>query len=136
MISLIETGRHPGTSTAPRSEGAERPSRSLRPVPLSERAAFSPAEFAALCGRSPTWAYRQIYAGRIKPISNCGQLLIPRSEIDSFLARKAEYNPVNDKRWRISTPENANARRQPGERTILTSCARKLAPVCPGIKLI
>jgi hypothetical protein len=64
------------------------------PIPLSERAAFSPAEFAALCGRSPTWGYRQIYAGRINPISDCGRLLIPRSEFDSFLARKAEYNPV------------------------------------------
>ena len=58
------------------------------------RAAFSPAEFAHLFGRSPTWAYRQIYAGRIKPIADCGRLLIPRSEVDSFLARKAEYNPV------------------------------------------
>jgi hypothetical protein len=64
------------------------------PIPLGERAAFSPAEFAALCGRSPTWGYRQIYAGRINPISGCGRLLIPRSEVDSFLARKAEYNPV------------------------------------------
>src|SRR6478736_6283641 len=102
-------------------------------VPLAERAAFSPAEFAALCGRSPTWGYRQIYAGRIKPISDCGRLLIPRLEVDSFLARKAEYNPVNDTRWRISAPENANARRQPGERTILTSCAPRVAPVFPGI---
>jgi hypothetical protein len=64
------------------------------PIPLGERAAFSPAEFAALCGRSPTWAYRQIYAGRIKPISDCGRLLIPRSEFDSFLARKGAYNPA------------------------------------------
>ena len=64
------------------------------PIPLAQRAAVSPAEFAALCGRSPTWAYRQIYAARIKPISDCGRLLIPRSEVDSFLARKAEYNPV------------------------------------------
>jgi len=64
------------------------------PIPLIERAAYSPAEFAALCGRSPTWAYRQIYAGRIKPISGCGRLLIPRSEVDSFLARKAEYGRV------------------------------------------
>jgi len=65
-----------------------------KPIPLGERAAFSPAEFAALCGRSPTWGYRQIYAGRIKPISDCGRLLIPRSEIDSLLARKVEYNPA------------------------------------------
>jgi len=65
-----------------------------KPIPLAERAAFSPAEFAAMCGRSPTWGYRQIYAGRIKPISDCGRLLIPRSEIDSLLARKVEYNPA------------------------------------------
>jgi hypothetical protein len=64
------------------------------PIPLADRAAFSAAEFAALCGRSPTWAYRQIYAGRIKPICDCGRLFIPRPEIDSFLARKAEYNPA------------------------------------------
>jgi len=64
------------------------------PIPFGERAAYSPAEFAALCGRSPTWGYRQIYAARIKPISDCGRLLIPRSEVDSFLARKAEYNPA------------------------------------------
>jgi hypothetical protein len=64
------------------------------PIPFEERAAFSAAEFAALCGRSPTWAYRQIYAARIKPICDCGRLLIPRSEVDSFLARKVEYNPV------------------------------------------
>jgi hypothetical protein len=81
----------------PRSEGADRPSQSraqrLRSVPLNDRAAYSPAEFAALFGRSPTWAYRQIYAARLKPISDCGRLLIPRSEVDSFLARKAEYDP-------------------------------------------
>jgi hypothetical protein len=61
-------------------------------IPLKERVALSPAEFAALCGRSPTWGYRQIYAARIKPLCDCGRLLIPRSEIDSFLSRKAEYN--------------------------------------------
>jgi Helix-turn-helix domain len=65
------------------------------PISLNERAAFSPAEFAAICGRSPTWAYRQIYAARIKPISDCGRLLIPRDELDSFLSRKAEYNPAS-----------------------------------------
>ncbi len=63
-------------------------------IPLKERVALSPAEFAALCGRSPTWGYRQIYAARIKPISDGGRLLIPRSELDSFLARKADYNPA------------------------------------------
>ena len=80
---------------AVRGQRAQTHSRVARePIPLGERAAFSPAEFAALCGRSPTWGYRQIYAGRIKPIGDCGRLLIPRSEVDSFLARKVEYNPA------------------------------------------
>jgi helix-turn-helix protein len=67
---------------------------SREPISLNERLGYSPAEFAALFGRSPTWGYRQIYAGRIKPISDCGRLLIPRSELDALLARKAEYNPT------------------------------------------
>jgi hypothetical protein len=76
-------------------QGAQTRSRVAREqIPLKERVALSPAEFAALCGRSPTWGYRQIYAARIKPLSDCGRLLIPRSEVDSFLARKAEYNPT------------------------------------------
>ena len=36
----------------------------------------------------------------------------------------------------MNTPENANARRQPGERATLTNCARSVAPVSPRIKLI
>jgi hypothetical protein len=80
---------------AVRGQRAQTRSRVARnSLPLGERAAFSPAEFAALFGRSPTWAYRQIYAARIKPIADCGRLFIPRSEVDSFLARKAAYNPV------------------------------------------
>ena len=78
-----------------RGQWAQTLSRVARePIPLGERVALSAAEFAALCGRSPTWAYRQIYAGRIRPICDCGRLLIPRSEVDSFLARKVAYNPV------------------------------------------
>jgi hypothetical protein len=106
-------------------------------IPVERRAAFSPAEFAALCGRSPTWAYRQIYAARIKPISDCGRLLIPRSELDSFLARKADYNPERIGGCRMNTPlENANARRQPGERTILTNSSPSATRLSPTIKLI
>jgi hypothetical protein len=53
--------------------------------PLTQRFGYSVAEFASLFGRSPTWAYRLIYKGRLKPISDCGRLLIPQSEVDSFL---------------------------------------------------
>jgi hypothetical protein len=62
------------------------------PIPLSERLGYSPAEFAALFGRSPTWGYRQIYAGRVKPVADCGRIIIPRAEVDSVLARRREYN--------------------------------------------
>ena len=54
---------------------------------------MSAGEFAVVIGRSPTYAFRQIYAGRIKPISDAGRMMIPRSELDRFLARAAEYNP-------------------------------------------
>jgi len=64
------------------------------PVPLSERVGYSLAEFAALFGRSPTWGYRRMYAGQIKPITDCGRLIIPRMEVESFLARRREYNPT------------------------------------------
>src|SRR5262252_88466 len=57
------------------------------------RLAFTPFEFGHVLGRSETWAYRRLYSGDVKAISDAGRLLIPRSELDRFLARAAEYNP-------------------------------------------
>lgn len=59
---------------------------------------FSPAEFAALNNKTPTWGYRRIYAGDVKVISTAGRLLIPRGAIEAFLARAEEYNPQPRKR--------------------------------------
>ena len=59
----------------------------------AQRLAFTPFEFGHVLGRSETWAYRQLYSGTVKAISDAGRLLIPRSELDRFLARAAEYNP-------------------------------------------
>jgi len=76
------------------SQRVQTQSRAARePIDLDQRFSFSPKEFGQANGRSATWAYRQIYAGRIKAISDCGRLIIPRSEVDRFLARAAEYNP-------------------------------------------
>ena len=81
-------------NTALRSQRAQTQSRAARePISISERLAFSPKEVAATLGKSPTYVYRQIYAGRIKPISNAGRLLISRIEVDAFLTRAADYNP-------------------------------------------
>jgi hypothetical protein len=77
-----------------RGQRAQTSSRVARdPIPLNERLGYSPTEFASLFGRSPTWGYRQIYAGRVKPVAGCGRIIIPRSEVDSVLARRREYNP-------------------------------------------
>lgn len=67
------------------------PDSTLIPVPLSERAALKPAEFAAIFGHHQTWAYRQIYAGKIKVISDMGRFMIPRSEVDRLQNKAAIY---------------------------------------------
>jgi predicted site-specific integrase-resolvase len=58
----------------------------------SEKVVLSPAEFASLFGRHYTWAYRQIYAGKIKVLSNLGRIMIPRSEVDRLLQQTEIYS--------------------------------------------
>jgi hypothetical protein len=57
----------------------------------SARAVLTPAEFAAIFGRTYTWAYRQIYAGKVKVLSNLGRIMIPKSEVERLLADKTTY---------------------------------------------
>ena len=51
----------------------------------SKRVAYSPAEFAALFGKSQTWGYRQIYAGKVKTITQHGRILIPAAVVERIL---------------------------------------------------
>lgn len=62
-----------------------------------ERVAFSPGEFAALFGKSQTWGYRQIYAGKVKPVTEYGRILIPAAEVDRILATAGIYNGKKSK---------------------------------------
>jgi hypothetical protein len=55
-------------------------------LPLQERAGFSPSEFAQQFGKEKVWAYRQIYAGRLKCIKGFGRTIIPRTELDRILS--------------------------------------------------
>lgn len=59
----------------------------------SSRAAFSPREFAAACGRHPSWAYRLLYAQKIQAVTDLGRILIPASELDRVLRAAEPYNP-------------------------------------------
>ena len=57
------------------------------------RLAYSPSELAIACGRSPTWAYRMIYAGQFRVLNaEDGRMLVPRTEVDRFLASAAIYD--------------------------------------------
>ena len=60
---------------------------------LTSRAAYSPAEFAAFCGRHPSWAYRLLYANKLKAVTELGHILIPASELERVLSSAAPYNP-------------------------------------------
>ncbi len=65
----------------------------MRQSQTTNRAAYSPAEFAATCGRHPTWAYRLLYANKIRAITELGRLLIPVSELERVLSLAAPYDP-------------------------------------------
>lgn len=62
-----------------------------------DRVTFSPGEFAELFGKSQTWGYRQIYAGKVKTITEYGRILIPAAEVDRILASAGRYNGLKKK---------------------------------------
>ena len=57
-----------------------------------KRVAFSPGEFAELFGKSQTWGYRQIYAGKVNAITEHGRILIPAKEVERVLESAGIYN--------------------------------------------
>ena len=59
----------------------------------TRRAAYSPAEFAASCGKHPSWAYRLLYSGKIHAITELGRILIPATELERVLALAQPYDP-------------------------------------------
>jgi hypothetical protein len=71
----------------------------------SDRAAYSPAEFAASCGKHKTWTYRLIYAGKLRAVTNLGHILIPATELDRVLASAEPYNQKRAARAQHENPE-------------------------------
>ena len=65
---------------------------STLPIQSPERVVLTPTEFAALFGRHYSWAYRQIYAGKVKVISKLGRMMIARSEVDRILGYQEIYD--------------------------------------------
>jgi hypothetical protein len=62
-----------------------------------KRVAFSPGEFAALFGKSQTWGYRQIYAGKVKAVTEYGRILIPAAEVEAILKTAGIYEGMKPK---------------------------------------
>ena len=62
-------------------------------IESTSRAALSPREFAASCGKHPTWAYRLLYANKIRAVTELGRILIPTSELERVLSNAEPYNP-------------------------------------------
>ncbi len=89
------------------------------------RVALSPKEFAELFGKSQTWGYRQIYAGKVKTITEYGRILIPAAEVERILGEAGIYNGLpktknqkksnglNDWRKFLDQRRKANALPQP-----------------------
>lgn len=76
----------------------------------AKRVAYSPAEFAELFGKSQTWGYRQIYAGKVNAITQHGRMLIPAKEVEKILESAGIYSgPASDEKRPIPrknlTPE-------------------------------
>jgi hypothetical protein len=69
------------------------PAGAVNPAKSTKRAAYSPAEFAASCGRHPSWAYRLLYGGKIRALTDLGRILIPASELERVLSSAGPYDP-------------------------------------------
>ena len=63
-----------------------KPTHSIPSAFSPERPVLTPAEFAAQFGRTKTFAYRLLYSGKIKKLAGTGRILIPKSELERFLA--------------------------------------------------
>lgn len=78
-----------------------------------EKLALTPKEFAALFGKSQTWGYRQLYAGKVKALTGYGRVLIPASEAKRVLAEAGRYNGATSSvKETEQEPEGNTAKKQ------------------------
>src|ERR1051325_10275686 len=77
-------------------------------IPLTERLGYSPAEFAASCGRHPSWAYRLLYGGKIRAVTQLGRILIPATELQRVLSLAQRYDPQRKPKPETSAETESN----------------------------
>ena len=71
-----------------------------------DRVAYSPGEFAALFGKQQTWGYRQIYAQKVKTITEFGRIKIPAAEVERILATAKNYDGEKKQKKSAKPPSN------------------------------
>lgn len=88
----------------------------MRQNEATNRAAYSPAEFAATCGRHPSWAYRLLYGGKIRAVTEFGRILIPASELERVLSLAQPYDPKPKAQRKLDSERKTEAEQQePGQ---------------------
>lgn len=61
-------------------------------IPLADRAAYTPREFAGIFGKSQSWAYRRLYDNTVRAVKVGGVTLIPSDEVQRLLSGAGLYN--------------------------------------------
>lgn len=79
-----------------------------------EKVTFTPTEFAAVFGKERTWAYRQLYAGKVQAVTDLGRTMIPKSEVDRLLKEAGRYVGAGTKSRKVKKAETKNPSPSPG----------------------
>jgi hypothetical protein len=58
---------------------------------ILKQLAYTPADFAALFGRSQVWGYRQVYGGAVAAKEIGGRAMITRDEILRFMKNLPDF---------------------------------------------
>lgn len=95
---------------------------------------------------TPRFLQKMVRSGRLRALKPSGKFVrFRKADLDSFMdcgATMWGLTPLRSRMWRLTRwrsrpPQNANARRQPGERlTLLTDFASSLATPAPPVNLI
>lgn len=72
-----------------------------------EKVTYTPAEFAEVFGKERTWGYRQLYAGKVKAITELGRTMIPKSEVDRLLGEAGRYLGAKAKTAKVEVTAKA-----------------------------
>lgn len=80
-----------------------------------DKVTYTPTEFAEVFGKERTWAYRQLYAGKVQAITELGRTLIPKKEVDRLLNEAGRYLGAKAKVKKVSAAEAAKEKRRQSE---------------------